>query len=148
MNTACLRLLIFLPSPLLHPRVLAFSLSLSLCSFLDYPIRTTNFSFPPAWLVFSLSTVAPVPASFLSTIPPSRSALLSHSTSRQLDAFLTTRRTHSEGTTVELYSAAAATIVSSSVRRKGDKQRRCKRAAPFHFCLTSNLLRRRLMKET
>ena len=138
MNTACLRLLIFLFLPSscsLFVRSLATLLEL-LFLFL-FP---RWFSLYPPWLLSSLF--------FLS-----RSLRLSFgssflSASRQLDAFLTTRRTHSEGTTVELYSAAATTIVSSSVRWKGDKQRRCKRVAPFHFCLTSNLLRRCLMKET
>ena len=132
MNTACLQLLTLL------------FLFCSLSSFLDYPIRA-SFFFSAVPFLFIQHSPCSRPLSHDSSTSFGSSFL---STFRQLDAFLTTRSTHPEGTTVELYSASTTTIVSSSVRWKADKQRRCKRAAPFHFCLTSNLLQHRLMKET
>lgn len=109
-----------------------------------YPIRASFSSFAVRFLFIQHSPYSR-PLSHDSSTSFGSSFL---STFRQLDAFLTTRSTHPEGTTVELYSASTTTIVSSSVRWKADKQRWCKRAAPFHFCLTSNLLQHRLMKET
>lgn len=116
-------------------RSLRSSTILSYPSFFSFAVRFLFIRHSPCSRPLSHDSSTSFGSSFLSTF-------------RQLDAFLTTRSTHPEGTTVELYSASTTTIVSSSVRWKADKQRRCKRAAPFHFCLTSNLLQHRLMKET
>ena len=118
-----------------------------LCFLISFPF--SNFFLPlPSFLslAYSSSSIRFFLPSFLPSFLP-----FFPRTSRQLDAFLTTLRvlTHEGTTGKELYSAAAATTNRFFEGRwKGDKQLRCKRAAPFHLCLTSNLLRRRLMKET